>query len=82
MGWLLASIFHGCLMIFAGKLEASWRQVGIKNRSKIDPKRHPKKRSEKKPSWRVLDAILDSKSVARASQNFTKKLAAIWVPVA
>ena len=76
-GWLLASIFHGCLMVFEGKLEASWRQVGIKNRSKDYPKRHPKKRSEKKVSWRFLDAILDSKSVARASQNLTKK----WRPV-
>ena len=70
-------MFHRFLMILGGKLEASWRQVGIKNLSKNDQKRHPKKRSEKKASWRVLDAILDSKSVARASQNLTKK----WGPV-
>ena len=39
--------------------EASWSQVGIKNRPKIDAKKHPKNDGKQEASWRRLGGILE-----------------------
>ena len=39
--------------------EASWSQVGIKNRLKIDAKKHPKNDGKQEASWRRLGGILE-----------------------
>ena len=39
--------------------EASWSQVGIKNRLKIDAKKHPKNDGKQNASWRRLGGILE-----------------------
>ena len=39
--------------------EASWSQVGIKNRLKIDAKKHPKNEGKQEASWRRLGGILE-----------------------
>ena len=42
-------------------LEASWSQVGIKNRLKIDAKKHPKNDGKQEASWRRLGGILEAR---------------------
>ena len=41
--------------------EESWSQVGIKNRLKIDAKKHPKNNGKQEASWRRLGRILGSR---------------------
>ena len=44
--------------------EASWSQVGIKNRLKIDAKKHPKNDGKQETSWRRLGGILEVQEVS------------------
>ena len=44
--------------------EASWSQVGIKNRVKIDAKKHPKNHGKQEASWRRLGGILEVQEVS------------------
>jgi hypothetical protein len=44
--------------------EASWSQVGIKNRPKIDAKKHPKNDGKQEASWRRLGGILEVQEVS------------------
>ena len=44
--------------------EASWSQVGIKNRLKIDAKKHPKNDGKQEASWRRLGGILEVQEVS------------------
>ena len=44
--------------------EASWSQVGIKNRLKIDAKKHPKNDGKQEASWRRLAGILEVQDVS------------------
>ena len=51
--------WHRFFMDFHRFSEASWSQVGIKNRLKIDAKKHPKNDGKQEASWRRLGGILE-----------------------
>ena len=44
--------------------EAIWSQVGLKNRLKIDTKKHPKNDGKQEASWRRLGGILEVQEVS------------------
>ena len=58
------SSWHRFFMDFHRFSEASWSQVGIKNRLKIDAKKHPKNDGKQEASWRRLGGILNDQEVS------------------
>ena len=58
------SSWHRFFMDFHRFSEASWSQVGIKNRLKIDAKKHPKNDGKQEASWRRLGGILEVQEVS------------------
>ena len=58
------SSWHRFFMDFHRFSEASWSQVGIKNRPKIDAKKHPKNDGKQEASWRRLGGILEVQEVS------------------
>ena len=58
------SSWHRFFMDFHRFSEASWSQVGIKNRPKIHTKKHPKIDGKQEASWRRLGGILEVQEVS------------------
>ena len=63
------SSWHRFFMDFHRFSEASWSQVGIKNRLKIDAKKNPKNYGRLEASWRRLEGILEVQEVSRGRQS-------------
>ena len=63
------SSWHRFFMDFRRFSEASWSQVGIKNRLKIDAKKHTKNDSKQKASWRRLGDILEVQDESGARER-------------
>ena len=53
------SSWHRFFMDFRRFSEPSWSQVGLKNRLKIDAKKHQKNDGKKEASWRRLGGMLE-----------------------
>ena len=64
------SSWHRFFMNFHRFSEASWSQVGIKNRPKMDAKKQPKKDSKKKASWRRLGGILEVQETPEGGEPY------------
>ena len=54
--------------------EASWSQVGLKNRLKIDAKKHPKNDVKQEASWRHLEGILEVQEVSTSWESLWWRL--------
>ena len=63
------SSWHRFFMDFHGFSEASWSQVGIKNRLITDAKKHPKNDGKQEASWRHLEGILEVQEVSRGRES-------------
>ena len=63
------SSWHRFFMDFSRFSEASWSQVGLKNRLKIDAKKHPKNDGKQEASWRRLGGILEVQEVSRGRES-------------
>ena len=64
--------WHRFFMDFHRFSEASWSQVGIKNRLKIDAKKHPKNDGKQEASWRRLGGILEVQEASRELQEASR----------
>ena len=63
------SSWHRFFLDFHRFSEASWSQVAIKNRPKIDAKKHPKNDGKQEAFWRRLGGILEVQEVSRGRES-------------